>query len=168
MKISNLLRSSLVVLGLALPALAADAPKKLLVVTVTTGFRHSSIETAEKVLKELGEKSGAWTVDYVHQPEGQPKNPGRPPEKKPNDTEESFKAKQEAYSKALADFNEANKVWNDGVKAYMAEKMAIEKIKDYDGFIFANTTGDLQLPDRDGFIKWIEDGHALAYKLSNV
>jgi type 1 glutamine amidotransferase len=50
-------------------------PKKLLVVTVTTGFRHSSIETAEKVLAELGAKSGAFTVDYVHQPEGQPKNP---------------------------------------------------------------------------------------------
>jgi hypothetical protein len=39
-------------------------PKKLLVVTVTTGFRHSSIETAEKVLAELGASSGAWTVDY--------------------------------------------------------------------------------------------------------
>ena len=33
---------------------AQSAPKKLLVVTVTTGFRHSSIETAEKVLAELG------------------------------------------------------------------------------------------------------------------
>jgi hypothetical protein len=31
-----------------------SAPKKLLVVTVTKGFRHSSIPTAEKVLAELG------------------------------------------------------------------------------------------------------------------
>src|SRR2546423_602705 len=46
-----------------LPAWAA--PKKVLVVTVTKGFRHSSIPTAEKILKELGEKSGAFTVDYV-------------------------------------------------------------------------------------------------------
>ena len=29
-----------------------------------------------------------------------------------------------------------------------------------DCVIFANTTGDLPLPDREGFIKWIEDGHA--------
>jgi hypothetical protein len=29
-----------------LPARAADAPKKVLVVTVTTGFRHSSIPVA--------------------------------------------------------------------------------------------------------------------------
>jgi hypothetical protein len=135
-------------------------PKKLLVVTVTTGFRHSSIETAEKVLAELGAKSGAFTVDYVHQPEGQPKNPGKPPVKGEKDTDESFKAKQEAYSIALAKFNEDNKVWGDKIKAYMAEQMAIDKIKDYDGFVFANTTGDLQLPDRDGFIKLIEGGKA--------
>lgn len=136
-------------------------PKKLLVVTVTTGFRHSSIETAEKVLAELGTKSGAFTVDYVHQPEGQPKNPGKPPvrdEKK--DTDESFKAKQEAFSTALAKYNEDNKAWNDKVKAYMADKMALEKIKNYDGFVFANTTGDLLLPDRDGFIELIKSGKA--------
>ena len=145
----------------AVASSAAAAPKKLLVVTVTTGFRHSSIETAEKVLKEIGEKSGAFTVDYVHQPEGQPKNPGKPPvrdEKK--DTDESFKKKSDDYSKALADFNDANKIWGDKVKAYMAEHMAIDKIKNYDGFIFANTTGDLQFPDRDGFINLIKDGRA--------
>jgi len=141
--------------------LAADAPKKLLVVTVTTGFRHSSIETAEKVIQQLGEKSGAFTVDFVHQPEGQPKNPGKPPvrdEKK--DTDESFAKKSEAYSKALAEFNAANKVWGDKIKAYMTEQMAIEKIKKYDGFIFANTTGDLLFPDRDGFVELIREGRA--------
>jgi len=44
---------------------ASPRPKKLLVVTVTKGFRHSSIPTAEKVLGELAQKSGAFTVDYV-------------------------------------------------------------------------------------------------------
>lgn len=135
-------------------------PKKLLVVTVTTGFRHSSIETAEKVLAELGAKSGAFTVDYVHQPEGQPKNPGKAPERGTKDTDESFKAKVEAFSKASAEFNEANKIWNDKIKAYMADKMALDKIKGYDGFVFANTTGDLLLPDREGFVKLIEGGKA--------
>ena len=59
-----------------LPALAAStlwvafhaeaAPKKVLVVTTTAGFRHSSIETAENVIATLGEQSGAFTVvDYV-------------------------------------------------------------------------------------------------------
>ena len=153
MKLTTLLLRSALLLSLTASMQAADAPKKLLVVTVTTGFRHSSIETAEKVLAELGQKSGAWTVDFVHQPEGQPKNPGKPPVKQPKDTDDTFKAKQEAYSTALADYNAANKVWNDKIKAYMADKMAMDKIKDYDGFVFANTTGDLLFPDRDGFVE---------------
>lgn len=160
MKLTTLLLRSALMLSLTASMQAADAPKKLLVVTVTTGFRHSSIETAEKVLAELGQKSGAWTVDFVHQPEGQPKNPGKPPVKQPKDTDDTFKAKQEAYSTALADYNAANKVWNDKIKAYMADKMAMDKIKDYDGFVFANTTGDLLFPDRDGFVELIKGGKA--------
>ncbi len=160
MKLTTLLLRSALLLTLTASMQAADAPKKLLVVTVTTGFRHSSIETAEKVLAELGQKSGAWTVDFVHQPEGQPKNPGKPPVKQPKDTDDTFKAKQEAYSTALADYNAANKVWNDKIKAYMADKMAMDKIKDYDGFVFANTTGDLLFPDRDGFVELIKGGKA--------
>jgi type 1 glutamine amidotransferase len=59
-----------VALGLALfqpgRAQADDAPaKKLLVVTVTKGYHHASIPTGEKVLADLGAKSGAFTVDYV-------------------------------------------------------------------------------------------------------
>lgn len=135
-------------------------PKKLLVVTVTTGFRHSSIETAEKVLAELGAKSGAFTVDFVHQPEGQPKNPGRPPVRNDKESEAAFKTSQDAYITALARFSEDTKTWNDQVKAHMVGKMALDKIKHYDGFVFANTTGDLLLPDRDGFIQLIEGGKA--------
>ncbi|CUU37584.1 hypothetical protein DCOP10_120112 [Armatimonadetes bacterium DC] len=39
--------------------------KRLLVVTHTAGFRHSdSIEAGEKVLQQLAERSGDFTVDY--------------------------------------------------------------------------------------------------------
>ncbi|MFM7101188.1 MAG: ThuA domain-containing protein, partial [Verrucomicrobiota bacterium] len=41
---------------------AHAAPRKVLVVTATKGFRHSSIATAENVLATLGESSGAFTV----------------------------------------------------------------------------------------------------------
>jgi type 1 glutamine amidotransferase len=41
------------------------AHKRLLLVTTTVGFPHSSIPTAEKVLANLGEKSGVFTVDIV-------------------------------------------------------------------------------------------------------
>jgi type 1 glutamine amidotransferase len=89
---------------------AEAAPKKVLVVTVTKGFRHSSIPTAEKVLGELAKKSGAFEVDYVR-------------------TDEE-----------------------------MAEKMTLASLKKYDGVIFANTTGNLPLPDKQGFLDWIKSG----------
>jgi uncharacterized protein len=93
-------------------ASAQAAPKKLLVVTVTKGFRHSSIPTAEKVLGELAKKSGDFTVDYVR-----------------NDED-------------------------------MAQKMTASALNNYDGVIFANTTGILPLPDKQAFLDWIKSGKA--------
>jgi hypothetical protein len=44
----------------------AAAPKRLLIVTVTKGFRHGdSIPIAEQVIKALGEKDKSFVVDYV-------------------------------------------------------------------------------------------------------
>lgn len=145
-------------LGLALQVSAA--PKKLLVVSLTTGFRHSSIETGEKILGQLAEKSGgAFTVDFVQQPEPAPKNPNKP-NRDAKDTDETFKAKEEAYAKAMTDYLPLRKAWEDKINAYAAEKLALDKIKDYDGFIFCNTTGDLPFPDPQGFIDLIKGGKA--------
>ena len=63
--------STLLIAALAVTSLHAG-PKKLLVVTTTTGFRHSSIPNLEKVLTQLGKDSGAFTVDLVQQPPGEP------------------------------------------------------------------------------------------------
>jgi len=43
-------------------SLLQAAPKKLLVVETTTGFRHSSISTLEKIITQLGAASGEFTV----------------------------------------------------------------------------------------------------------
>jgi uncharacterized protein len=88
----------------------AAASRRVLVVTVTKGFRHSSIPTAEKVLGDLAEKSGAFTVDYVR-------------------TDED-----------------------------MAKKMTADALKNYAAAVFANTTGDLPLPDKGAFLDWIRSG----------
>ena len=105
------------------------APKKVLVVTTTAGFRHSSIETAENVLATLGEQSGDFTVvDYVR---------GR------NDGKDD--ATKAANTAALT--------------AECAKKLTVAKLQEVDAVIFANTTGDLPLPDPDGFIKWVQNGH---------
>jgi uncharacterized protein len=50
--------------GFVAESLAAP-PKKILVVTTTLGFRHASIETAERVLTALGQSSGAYEVELA-------------------------------------------------------------------------------------------------------
>ncbi|MFZ4765080.1 MAG: ThuA domain-containing protein [Roseimicrobium sp.] len=152
--------TTLVLVGaLSLAMQAVAAPKKVLVVSVTTGFRHSSIETGEKVLAQLAENSGAFTLDFVKQPEGRPIAP-RKPNRDKKDTDESFKAKEDAYKAELAEFVPANEAYNKVVNSYCAEKLAMDKIKGYDGFIFCNTTGMLPFPDAQGFIDLIKGGKA--------
>jgi hypothetical protein len=91
---------------------AGEAGKKLLVVTVTKGFRHSSIPTAERVLARLAEESGLFTVDFVR-----------------NDEE-------------------------------MAVKMTPAALRAYDGIVFANTTGQLPIPDKRALLSEIRGGKA--------
>jgi uncharacterized protein len=176
-KLSLVLTSSALALGLS-----AAEPKKVLVVTVTTGFRHSSIGTAEKVLAQLAKESGgAFTiVDYARQPGIKvPEKPNTP--KKPQDLAgDANEAAQAKYKADLAKFEAAEikykadlEKWNatqDEVKAARAsydqalkeslEKLSVENLKKYDAVIFANTTGNLPLPDKQGFIDWVHNGHA--------
>jgi hypothetical protein len=81
-------------------------------VTVTKGFRHESIPTAERVLQGLAEKSGAFTLDYAR-----------------NDAE-------------------------------LAAKATPKALESYAGAVFASTSGDIPLPDREGFLAWIAGGRA--------
>lgn len=119
MKLKTFLRRGALFLCFGTLAMSTHAePKKLLVVTATHGFRHSSIPLAERVLAGLGELSGAFTVDYAR---------GGQDGKDPAD---------------------------------LQAKLSKEALKNYDGVIFANTTGDLPLPDRDAFIDWIKSGKA--------
>jgi hypothetical protein len=117
--------------GLTAPAQAA--PKRVLVVTVTLGFRHSSIPTAEKVIAELANDSNAFTVDYARV------NPDDP----------QFKD---------ADGKRDNAKVEAAIKEVLAEKMSPAALANYDAVIFANTTGDLPLPDKQAFLDWIKSG----------
>ena len=139
MKMMNLaLSTGLIVSGLTLgaisvPQAAQAAPKKVLVVTTTTGFRHSSIPTAEKIIGQLASESRAFTVEYARV--------------EPNDPE--FKGPDGKPDKAKV---------NEAITKVLAEKMSAAALKTYDAVIFANTTGDLPLPDKDAFIEWIKSG----------
>lgn len=111
------------------------APKRALVVTTTTGFRHSSIPTAERVIGELAKSSGAFTVDYARV--------------EPNAPE--FKG---------ADGKPDKEKVTAAIKAELAKKMSPAALAKYDAVIFASTTGDLPLPDTQAFLDWIKAGHA--------
>lgn len=87
-------------------------PNKLLVVTVTKGFKHQSIPVLEKVIEDLGRSSKNFTVEYAR-------------------TDED-----------------------------LSSKMTAKSLQNYDGVVFASTTGDLPLPDKEAFLKWIKAGNA--------
>ena len=122
---------SLILIASVFPASAA--PKKVLVVTTTTGFRHSSIPTAEKVLAEMAKRTDLFTVDYARVEPG------------------------DAQFKGADGKTDGAKV-QEAIKKVLAEKMSAEALKTYDGVIFANTTGDLPLPDKPAFLEFIKSG----------
>jgi uncharacterized protein len=91
----------------------ARGREHLLIVTDTTGYRHAdSIPVAEKILKDLGDHSGLYDVDYARTGED------------------------------------------------VQNKMTAAALQKYDGVVFAQTTGDIGLPDRQAFLDWIKAGHA--------
>jgi uncharacterized protein len=119
-------------LGLAAPTQAAS-PKKVLVVTTTTGFRHSSIPTAERIIAQLGKDSGAFVVEYARV--------------EPNDAQFRGEGGKRDDAKVT-----------ETITKVLAEKMSPAALRKYDAVIFANTTGDLPLPDKDAFIDWVKAG----------
>jgi type 1 glutamine amidotransferase len=96
----------------ALPAPSTPRAFTLVVVTYTTGFRHSSIPTAEATLGSIGDLSGLFNVRYCRNAE------------------------------------DVLRLLNPGA------------LKEVNAVFFANTTGDLGLPDLDGFFAWIRGGGA--------
>jgi len=131
MKSPKLITTILLAAAMALPALAA--PKSVLVVTTTTGFRHSSIPTAESIIAEIGKASGAFTVDYARVENGDAKFKGADG--------------KEDKAKSIA-----------AIKEVLAEKMSRAALANYDAIIFANTTGDLPLPDREALLDFVKSG----------
>lgn len=155
--------SLLLCLGLVLisprDAAAARKPGRLLVVTVTTGFRHSSIGTAEKVLSQLAKDTGDFTVDFVQQPPGEPRAPQEPklPKNPTPEDQQKYQAALAALPAARKDYDTQLAAWRN-LQVEALKKLAPESLKAYDAVVFANTTGDLPLPDNQGLIRWIESG----------
>jgi type 1 glutamine amidotransferase len=153
---------------------AAQEPKRIVLVTVTTGFRHSSIATAEKILQKLADESKSFTiVDRIQQPDITVARKPTPPRPLAANADENAKKRFEAETKR---FEEAMTKWTPEIDAQAkAAREQLDKeivtalarlapaeleAKKIDGVIFANTTGDLPLPDKEGFVQWVAKGHA--------
>jgi type 1 glutamine amidotransferase len=110
------------------PCSAAEptSPARILAVSVTTGFRHNSIPTAEAALEELGRAQGLFHLDFLRMPEGKKEDPA----------------------------------WQENLRGLFAKAFAPETLRDFDGVMFVNTTGNLPVPDLAGFLAWIESGKA--------
>jgi uncharacterized protein len=106
--------------GPAVPASSPSGPtspspapaKRLLVVTYTAGFRHSSIPIAETTIQDIGLRNGLFQTEFCR-------------------TEDEVRSRLTA----------------DGLRGF-------------DGVFFANTTGNLGIPDMTAFLDWIAAGHA--------
>jgi uncharacterized protein len=95
------------------PAAPSPSPaaSRVLVVTHTQGFRHSSIPVAESTIEQLGRTSGLYTTSFC---------------RTADDVERMLTA------------------------------AALQQV---DVVVFANTTGNLGVPDLAGFLGWIAAGH---------
>jgi type 1 glutamine amidotransferase len=133
--LNSLHRKALVGAALLLCAVvgAQAAPRRVLVVGVTDGFRHSAIELGSQIITQMGKDTGLFTVEVV--------------DVSPNSPE--FKRADGKLDKTKLDA--ANR------KA-LADKMSAEGLKQYDAIIFNSTTGEVPLPDVDAFLAWIKGG----------
>ena len=162
------------ILGSTILAVAADAPKRVLVCTTTMGFRHPSIPYGEEALAALDASSPDFEiVTWLRQPEIKVPEAPKPPHK-PADN--ASQAELEKYNAALADHKKAMQKWNREVKpeadikraefhAAMAktlEALSPQSLRDnrIDAVIFCNTSGPLPLPDAQGFADWVRSGGA--------
>tara|TARA_B100000073_G_scaffold346191_1_gene357003 strand:- start:1140 stop:2282 length:1143 start_codon:yes stop_codon:yes gene_type:complete len=150
----------LAVLAMDLQSLEGAQPSKparFLVVTVTTGFRHGSIESAEPVLEKIGRESGLFHPIFLRLPPDRPSRP-RAPKRKPATTDEEWSKQQEDYNDAKKAFQLQDAPWQQTLKDQFATAFQKSTLDDFDGVMFVNTTGNLPIPDLQGFLKWLQSG----------
>ena len=143
------------------PVGAADAekPARLLVVSVTTGFRHASIGTAEPVLEELGRSTGLFHCDFLRMPPGRLPQP-KAPKRGDGESDDDWKRREAGFQEEQEKFRRDEQAWQAGLAAEFAKVFSAESLRDFDGVIFLSTTGDLPVPDLTGFLDWVKSGKA--------
>ena len=157
----TLIRFPMIAIGCLLAAAtqAAEPPARILAVTVTKGFRHGSIDTAEPVLEQLGRESGLFHLDFLRMPPGRPAQPRRPRRGRET-SDEQWAAIEAEFKQAQQEFQRADQPWREELKKQFAVAFSPESLAQFDGVMFVSTTGELPIPDLGAFLEWIEAGHA--------
>lgn len=87
------------------------AAKRVLVVTHTAGFRHSSIAIAETTIRDIGTRNAIFDTEFCR------------------------------------------------TEADVRTRLTADGLRNVDAVFFANTTGDIGIPDMTVFLDWIAAGH---------
>jgi type 1 glutamine amidotransferase len=130
---------------LGVASVSAAQTKHLLVVSITKGFRHTSIEVGEEVMRQLSARTGEFTVDFASV------NPGDP---------RYALSEQEQRANEGRGRRRGNPKVDAAIEEVLRQKMSPEALQRYDAVVFLNTTGNLPIPDVDAFLDWIRAGHA--------
>lgn len=143
------------VLGwLAIVATAADAPKRVLLVTHSGGFMHDSIGVAEQVLKELGPKNGFEVTCYRFT----------------NDPDAKVKVKRKVDGKDVQVETTAFEDYSDKFRQRTRETMTREQcgrinaetLKKFDAVVFFTTGNPVNKEELQELITWVRNGGAFA------
>jgi type 1 glutamine amidotransferase len=132
-------------------------PARFLAVTVTAGFRHGSIATAEPVLEEMGRTSGLFHVDVLRMPPGRLPQP-KPPRRGKDTSDADWQQEQAAFKAAQEQFKKDDAGWQATLKEAFAKAFAPDTLASFDGVMFVNTTGDLPVPDLTALLDWVKSG----------
>ena len=98
-------------------------------------------------------------MEFVQQPPGQPKAPQRPKAPKEAAGDQKYQEAMKKFAQDEKVFQAANEAWLPKVAAVL-QKLSPQNLKNYDAVVFASTTGNLPLPDPQGFVDGVAAGHA--------
>lgn len=163
--------------------------KKLLIVAIPTGFVHDSIPSLQKMISKMAKEDKSFDLEIFSLSKKEDRKPlimfglhlqkiaslqkKLPPEEFHNLYKEYFnflknpklttfddKWKVVATKEEIEKENKLHKNWIKNVLPLKFKKITTKFLSKFNGVIFANTTGELPLPDPLGFLNWIKQGNA--------
>jgi type 1 glutamine amidotransferase len=152
---------------LALPAFAKDTAKRLLLITDSGGFIHSSVGDAEKIMKKIGPEHG-FEVDclrFTRDPDTKIKAQRTvlDADGKPKKGPDGKDLKETYETTVLAEYADRfRKTTGAPVEKENIGRVNAEILKKYDCVLFFTTGNPLNQDEVKDLVEWVKAGGALA------